>query len=250
MDNFDADRVLAILAQHGVTPAAAADPGLHGGPMKARVSKRGPDGTTELFFGDPDGVVLQVQDTAYGGGGGPLGGNFTVEPSPTKGLLALKEMSHFTISVSDGTRTNAFYKDLFGMPVRSMQATTPGWGVGPGVMFLMFIGGGGGRGARGGAAAAPAAPRASIHHVSINMQNFDPNAVMKTLAQFGITERAQAGGAVGPLKSYITLRMPDRGGAPGGTPELYFTDPDGLLLQLQDTSYCGGGGFLGNVCMG
>jgi len=31
---------------------------------------------------------------------------------------------------------------------------------------------------------------------------------------------------------------------------LYFTDPDGLLIQLQDVSYCGGGGFLGNVCAG
>ena len=42
--------------------------------------------------------------------------------------------------------------------------------------------------------------------------------------------------------------MPDRGGAPEGTPELYFTDPDGLVMQLQDPSYCGGAGYLGNVC--
>jgi len=55
-------------------------------------------------------------------------------------------------------------------------------------------------------------------------------------------------GPVGPLRHYITMRMENRGGAPGGTPELYFTDPDGLLMQLQDTTYCGGGGFLGNEC--
>jgi hypothetical protein len=72
---------------------------------------------------------------------------------------------------------------------------------------------------------------------------------MKTLAEFGITERTGTG-APGPLKSYITLRMPNRGGAEGGTPELYFTDPDGLLLQLQDVSYCGGGGYLGEICLG
>jgi hypothetical protein len=48
---------------------------------------------------------------------------------------------------------------------------------------------------------------------------------------------------------YVTRRMPDRGGAPGGTPELYFTDPDGILLQLQDVSYCGGGGYLGDECL-
>ena len=32
----------------------------------------------------------------------------------------------------------------------------------------------------------------------------------------------------------------------GGT--LYFTDPDGLLMQIQDVTYCGGGGVLGSVC--
>ena len=49
---------------------------------------------------------------------------------------------------------------------------------------------------------------------------------------------------------YVTLRMENRGGAPGGTPELYFTDPDGILLQLQDVRYCGGAGKLGEVCSG
>ena len=34
----------------------------------------------------------------------------------------------------------------------------------------------------------------------------------------------------------------------GGTPELYFTDPDGILIQLQDVSYWGGSGYLGEVC--
>jgi hypothetical protein len=55
-------------------------------------------------------------------------------------------------------------------------------------------------------------------------------------------------GAAAPMTHYVSLRMPDRGGAPGGTPELYFTDPDGLVMQIQDTSYCGGAGHLGNVC--
>ena len=80
------------------------------------------------------------------------------------------------------------------------------------------------------------------------MENFKPDEVMKILAGFGIGERGAGGGAIGPLKSYITLRMPDRGGAEGGTPELYFTDPDGLAIQLQDVKYCGGGGVLGELC--
>jgi hypothetical protein len=32
------------------------------------------------------------------------------------------------------------------------------------------------------------------------------------------------------------------------TEELYFTDPDGILVQLQNVSYCGGAGVPGNVC--
>jgi hypothetical protein len=42
------------------------------------------------------------------------------------------------------------------------------------------------------------------------------------------------------------MRMPNRGGALNGTPELYFTDPDGILLQIQDVRYSGGSGYLGN----
>jgi hypothetical protein len=48
--------------------------------------------------------------------------------------------------------------------------------------------------------------------------------------------------------SYVTMRGPERGGAKEGTPELYFTDPDGILLQIQDVSYCGGAGRMGEVC--
>jgi hypothetical protein len=50
------------------------------------------------------------------------------------------------------------------------------------------------------------------------------------------------------MQHYVSMRMENRGGAKEGTPELYFTDPDGLLMQLQDVSYCGGGGVLGSVC--
>ena len=260
VENFNAERIVSALEPHGVTRAAAGDPGLTGGAMKVRISRRGPEnggaaeGTPEVFLGDPDDFVLQIQDTSYAGGAGALGNVVKVEASPKPGLMALSDMSHFTINASDQTRTQNFYLQTFGAPVRSRQATTPAMGIGPGVMFLMFIGGAGGRGrGRGGdAAAAPGAataPRASVNHVSMNMENFKPEEVMKKLADFGITERAGAG-AAGPLKSYITLRMPDRGGAEGGTPELYFTDPDGLLLQLQDVKYCGGGGYLGDVCLG
>jgi catechol 2,3-dioxygenase-like lactoylglutathione lyase family enzyme len=105
-----------------------------------------------------------------------------------------------------------------------------------------------GEGGGGRAGAAP--PQASINHASFRMRGFDPDKVMKALADYGIKPREQgARGPAGPLTSYVTMRMPDRGGSPGGTPELYFTDPDGILLQIQDVSYCGGSGAMGEVCV-
>ena len=31
-------------------------------------------------------------------------------------------------------------------------------------------------------------------------------------------------------------------------PELTFFDPDGIMVQVQDVSYCGGSGVLGERC--
>jgi len=252
VDNFNADQVINILAQHGVTKADPSDPGLSGGPMKVRVSKRGD--TNELFLGDPDGMIVQLQDTKFCGGTGPLGATcMAPEPSSQKGVMALKELSHFTVfGVANADRTQAFYQEAFGMPIRARQGPVgtgtgaPGLGIGPGVSFIMFAGGGGAP--RGGAA--PAAPRPStINHVCMNMENFDKDEVTKKLVSFGLTSNGTQT-ATGPLKTYVSMRMPNRGGAAEGTPELYFTDPDGLLLQLQDVKYCGGAGLLGEVCTG
>jgi hypothetical protein len=49
-------------------------------------------------------------------------------------------------------------------------------------------------------------------------------------------------------QSYWTKRLPDRGGDPNGTAEFYFSDPDGIYIQLQDARYCGGSGYLGDKC--
>ena len=270
VDRFDVDAVLRILAQHGVSPAGAGDTGPSGGPMKVRVSTRG--ATREMFVGDPSGIVFQLHDTSYCGGDGPLGNVCQPQAPPRKGLITLKDMSHFTINATD-PRTTRFYEQLFGFPVQAMQAATPAYGVGPGVRFLMFIGGGGarGRGAAGGRAGAPAAPSGApdgrgrggapgrgglpggsrIDHACMSLDNFDLDVLLKSLADYGIRAAEPAGRSGGPLTSWVSVRPESRGGAPvTGTPELYFSDPDGLSIQRQDTKYCGGGGYLGDVCPG
>ena len=238
VEGFNVDRVLAALAAHGITKADAT------AVMKVAVSTRD-GGTPDLLFGDPDGIVCQLQDATYCGGTGPLGNRCpNVEPSPKKGLIALKDLSHLTIFSGDAARSNKFYQEIFGMPYRSYQGpTAPTLAIGPTVEFLMLTGGGPG----GGGASAP--PRAaSINHYCMNLEKFNADQILKTLESYGVKPRENATGAVGPMRHYLSMRMENRGGAKEGTPELYFTDPDGILVQLQDVSYCGGGGVLGNVC--
>jgi catechol 2,3-dioxygenase-like lactoylglutathione lyase family enzyme len=246
VESFDVTRILKVLAEHGVAR------GDQRAAMTVQVNKRGPDeggakdGTPEVHVGDPDGIDMQLQDKSYCGGGGALGNVCrAVEPSTQKGLLALKAYSHCTVFASDAQRSNKFYQDIFGMPYRSYQGpTAPTLAIGPAVEFLMFTGGG--PGGRGGASAPPRA--AGINHYCMNLEKFDADQIVKTLESYGIKPRENPTGTVGPMRHYISMRMENRGGAKEGTPELYFTDPDGILVQLQDVSYCGGGGVLGNVC--
>ena len=235
---FNDERLVRILGEHGVTSSRTS------GPMEARIRMRGadfggaPEGTPELYFGDPDGVVIQLQDDTYCGGEGVLGERClaTPEPAPTSGLLTLRDYNHFTIFVTDQARSIALYQELFGMAVDTYQGEMPVLRVGSGNQFLALAGAGGG----------PTGP--IIHHACLSVDDFDVDRIFAVLEGYGVRSLGEAGPADGPLQSYVTMRGPNRGGAPGGTPELYFTDPDGILLQLQDTRYCGGNGVLGEEC--
>jgi catechol 2,3-dioxygenase-like lactoylglutathione lyase family enzyme len=229
VEDFDVDRVVRALGEHGVARGSGGD-GLSGGAMNVRVTSRGD--TREVHVGDPDGLVFQLQDPGYCGGDGPLGDQcMAAEPAPGPGSLTPLGLSHFTINVTDPTRTNAFYQQAFGFGIQAMQAAAPVLDVGTGDHFLMFIAAGAG-GAR-------------INHTCLTVEDFDVERVQRALEGHGITPREQT---PGPLRHWISLRMPNRGGAPEGTPELYFSDPDGLSIQLQDPTYCGGGGYLGEIC--
>ena len=264
VQDFAIDRAMQTLTANGFSaaPADAQKPGPKQMLIRTRRANEGgsPDGSTrDLFAADPSGVVFQLHAVNYCGGSGALGTMCPMpEASSKKGIMALKDTSHFTIAASDPT-TVQMYLDLFGFKPMVYQAQTPAWQVGNGVHFLMFIGGGGPT--RGGAAGAPAPPAggrgggapgggparaAGIDHACVAMENFDSAAVTKLLVSYGLKQ--QDGQGRTPLVTYISLRMPNRGGAEGGTPELYFTDPDGLAIQIQDVKYCGGGGYQGELC--
>ena len=232
VDNFNPDRVVGILKAHGI--ALAQKPA----PMKAhvRIGGQPAGGTTEVYVGDPDGIVVQLQDSSYNGRTGPLGDRPSKAPesAPAAGLLPVRDYNHVTSFVPDQRRTVGFYQKLFRMPIDTYQGPLPILRVGTGNQSLAFVG-----------ADDRHAP-AFIDHVCFAVDDFKPDRILATLADYGVSPRADESRRPAPLKSYVTMRMPDRGGAPGGTPELYFTDPDGILLQVQDVRYCCGGGYLGD----
>src|SRR5207302_8249519 len=122
VDNFNVDRFKTILGRHGITESEAAEP------MRMRVRMRGPEagggkeGTPEFYFRDPDGIVIQLQDPRYCGGAGPFGNICTrPDPSPKKGLIALRNWSQTTNSGSDRARSTKCYQELFGFRIQPYQ---------------------------------------------------------------------------------------------------------------------------------
>src|SRR5215211_3149491 len=98
VEDFNADRIVAVLAEHGVTRATSSNPALAGA-MKVLVSMR--EKTPEMFVSDPSGVIFQLQDPTYCGGSGPLGSMCgAAQPSPATGLIAVDDYSHFTVAAA------------------------------------------------------------------------------------------------------------------------------------------------------
>ena len=64
--NFEVERVMSILAEHGVDKAEGRGGGMTGGPMKVRIRIRDEKtggargGTPEMYVGDPDGIAVQL----------------------------------------------------------------------------------------------------------------------------------------------------------------------------------------------
>jgi len=124
---------------------------------------------------------------------------------------SVASFNHVSVFVPNVQKSVAFYQDLFGLPVLTRQ--DPGINLNCGTGFL-------------GIYPLPANTTASrIDHLCLGMPDFDADAVLKQLTDRGI-------------KASIRMR--------GETKELYFTDPDGIRVQLQDVKYKGGTGVLGD----
>jgi catechol 2,3-dioxygenase-like lactoylglutathione lyase family enzyme len=195
-----------------------------------------------LYFVDQEGLPLRLADARDCGALGTKRIDCKSAPASkgSAGQLPLLGINHLTTFVANAPRANQFFLDLFGLKYQFYQGpTSPTVGIGDGLQFLMFV---------GGSQSGPPKEAARINHVSFSVNKFDVEQIFATLKGFGLSPRPEGARVAPPLTYYVSMRMPNRGGAEGGTPEVYFTDPDGVLLQVQDTTYCGGGGYLGDKC--
>lgn len=248
IDNFDLESVRDQLDAFGISRRSQPGPNQASldVALQSWVTTRGQEeggsasGTRELYFADVEGLIYQLSGTDHCGGAGAFGEVCgAAETSPTSGMFRSIDISHFTNFLANNGRANEFTTRVFGLDYQAYQGpTSPIVGVGDGFQFLMYVG--------GDAQGAPTEP-ARVDHVCLSIEDFDVDAVIAKLEDYGFTQRESASNTQ-PLMHWISMRMPNRGGAEGGTPEVYFSDPDGIRIQVQDAVYCGGGGYLGDDC--
>ncbi len=225
--DFDAEGVMRALADHGVAGA--------------QITRRGD--TPELFVPDPNGIRIQLQHTAYGYGGGPKGDILPRAPAPAaKPVFQIKSINHVTLTIANGAREKEFYQGVLGLPIRAMQGDGVTLAIGEGTDGVVF----------NPTVNNPSA-MSGINHACFTIENFDTEKVMATLIANGFVPiETGIPALVKPLTCRVRWRQrANNGGGPTsplGTPEVYFTDPDNLRIQLQDVSYCGGSGRLGEIC--
>lgn len=230
-----------VLRQHGLTESD--DPG----PMEFSLTMRGPEsggapeGTPVLILVDPFGLKYSLTHKLNCGGGGPLGADCPLT-YPVDSPLKPIEINHCTLGITDTQKGRDFYQSLFDMPIRAYQGdTTPVYTVSGNSTIVLFD-------FSGSTEPAFAGAKPQMDHTCYALANYDFNRVRQRLSEYGLEDLGDTFRASGPLQHYYTSRRPDRGGAPAGSFEIYLTDPDNLVLQVQDVSYCGGGGTNGEIC--
>ena len=243
VDDFDPDEILTTLAAHGV--AAGDAPGA--APLTASVTRRGD--SAGVFFTDPDGILVQLQDVSYCGGTGPLGAQCPPLPRermirPSSAPVRLHTINHVVLAVPDPARTGRFWRELF--PAFFGIGASRGGGAASGARprrrtpppFMGFVQGD--------------SPTPRLDHLCFGMENFEPDGLMRRLLDFGLTEQV-GGSRYGLSGPPLHVRAFARPASPDSTNtqvavEIYLTDPDRIVLQLNDVTYCSGYGRLGNDC--
>ena len=134
-------------------------------------------------------------------------------------------LNHVSIGVPDVQKSVDFYQSLFGMYVKSRQGTTDNVSAGGNTAVVVNLAPGPGPEFLG----VYQAEEASIGHFCLGVKNFNADESMTRLEESGV-------------EAFMRTR--------GESKEIFATDPNGILVQLTDTSFCGGSGPRGSICSG
>ena len=113
--------------------------------------------------------------------------------------FSAKSLNHVTLAVSDIERSKKFYEDILGVSVLSIQKNGINMGLGDSFLGLYNI---------------DSPPR--IHHFCVGLDKFNVDESADKLRSLG-------------LNPYVRKNKP----------EVYFADPDGITVQLENKSYRG-----------
>jgi catechol 2,3-dioxygenase-like lactoylglutathione lyase family enzyme len=217
VENFDVDRILRALSE-----------------MQAPAQAVLREGKTinGVNFDDPDGFPLQFNPVNACGGGGFLGDvcDSSAQAARVPGAsppIPVRTLNHVRLMVPNVMRTLDWHLKLTDMRLQTYQEPaggprTPGYEgppipilrVGTGPQFIALVEGSG--------------PAAFRPHIGFGVEGFAPDKIMESLAAHRVTARRQV--------------------REGVVVEILVDAPDGVEVQLQDVSFCGGRGPLGNLC--
>ncbi len=121
------------------------------------------------------------------------------EPESTEPAFQGLSLNHVTLSVSDVEKSRQFYSSILGVSVISKQNSGVNLGLGDSFLGLHSI---------------KEPPR--VNHFCVGLDQFHVQVAATRLKQYGITPRVRK-----------------------DKPEVYFEDPDGITVQLENKDYRG-----------
>ena len=119
-----------------------------------------------------------------------------------------RSMNHVSLSVSDVDRSANFYEKVLGLNVISRPANG---GINMGLGDESFLG------------LYNLSNPGSMHHLCIGVENYDPEVLVKKLQEHRVS---------------ATVNRNPANRTSGGD-QLYFSDPDGILVQIAEHGYLG-----------
>jgi catechol 2,3-dioxygenase-like lactoylglutathione lyase family enzyme len=131
--------------------------------------------------------------------------SYSQEPPP---VASGRSMNHVSLSVNDVNQSADFYEKVLGLKVISRPANG---GINMGLGDESFLG------------LYNLSNPGSMHHLCIGVENYDPDSLAEKLKEHQISATVNR----------------DPANRTSGGDQLYFSDPDGILVQIAEHGYLG-----------